>query len=132
MSKASAAIQDLMRDTAHLLDQASKINTQLLLIDTFTSQKDMQALLAGLAQSRRQYKESLGHARNCAAELAESNTDKLTEQSDADKTTEPLQLERDSLHKEAVAKSEQLRRMLDCMRQIQLISAQLTQTPNSL
>ncbi|KAJ2272172.1 hypothetical protein GGH14_004725 [Coemansia sp. RSA 370] len=128
MSKVSAAVQDLMRDTASLLDKASKINTQLLQIDTFINQQDMQALMVGLDQSQRQYKASLEHARACTAELVDPNSDETSEEPNSNNEVESLQHERDQLQQDAVSKSEEMRQLLDCMRQVQLASAQLIQT----
>ncbi|KAJ2289731.1 hypothetical protein IWW55_006230, partial [Coemansia sp. RSA 2706] len=125
MKGAAAAIQDLMRDTAHLFDQASKVNARLLQIDTFVGSADLQAQLANLAQSRRQYKESLAGARACVSGGLSSALDQPREQPDVDDATESLQQARDELHCEAIAKSEEIRQLLNCMRQVQLASAQL-------
>ncbi|KAI7826335.1 hypothetical protein BX661DRAFT_225055 [Kickxella alabastrina] len=116
MKEAAAAIQDLMRDTAHLFDQARKLNSQLLQIDTFVSNEETRTLLRDLDKCKRQFKVSLEHARELAVRLDNS-----------DAMMGGLQRERDRLYEEAVDKAEQIRKLLDCVRQIQLTSAQLLQ-----
>ncbi|KAI7834339.1 hypothetical protein BX661DRAFT_177035 [Kickxella alabastrina] len=120
MKEAAAAIQDLMRDTAHLFDQARKLNSQLLQIDTFVSNEETRTLLRDLDKCKRQFK--------VLAVMLESETiesDTLARNSDA--MMGGLQRERDRLYEEAVDKAEQIRKLLDCVRQIQLTSAQLLQ-----
>ncbi|KAJ2455868.1 hypothetical protein EV183_000484 [Coemansia sp. RSA 2336] len=121
MKEASGAVQDLMRDTAQLFDQASKINSQVLQIDTFAQPETVKALLKNLEQSRKQYKETLERARSCTANLVNDENHDSTDELDA------LQKERDELRRQAVAKSNELSLLLDSMRQVQLASAQLIQ-----
>ncbi|KAJ2846627.1 hypothetical protein IWW36_004262 [Coemansia brasiliensis] len=121
MKEASAAIQDLMRDAANLFDQASKINSQILQIDTFAQPETVKTLLKNLEQSRKQYKESLARARSYTAKLVSDERHDSTDDLDS------LQKERDELHRQAIAKSTELGLLLDCMRQVQLASAQLIQ-----
>ncbi|KAJ1668221.1 hypothetical protein IW140_000475 [Coemansia sp. RSA 1813] len=124
-----AAVQDLMRDTARLFEQASKLNAQLLQIDAFIDSPETQSLFRDLEKCRREYKESFLHARNLAVAFEaepHSNNETISEDSSKVQIGE-LQRERDKLHVEAVEKSEQIRRLLDCARQLQLTSAQLLQ-----
>ncbi|KAJ2667788.1 putative ubiquinone biosynthesis monooxygenase [Coemansia sp. RSA 1085] len=121
MAEASDAIQDLMRDAANLFDQASKINSQILQIDTFAQPETVKTLLKNLEQSRKQYKETLERARSCTAKLVNEEKHDSTDDLDA------LQKERDELRRQAVAKSNELGLLLDSMRQVQLASAQLIQ-----
>ncbi|KAJ2079059.1 hypothetical protein H4R24_004039 [Coemansia sp. RSA 988] len=122
-----SAVQDLMRDTARLFDQARKINEQLLQIDTFVNKQDTGLLLEGLDQSRHQYKQSLSRARNVVLAHKACNLDGVTGSSEASEGIEDLLQEREHLREEAVARSEEMRKLLDCMRQIQLTSAQLVE-----
>ncbi|KAJ2333769.1 hypothetical protein GGI00_002164, partial [Coemansia sp. RSA 2681] len=62
MKEAVAAVQDLMRDAALLFDQACKLNSRLLQIDTFVSDEDTRAQLRLLEESKMQYKASLERA----------------------------------------------------------------------
>ncbi|KAJ2645985.1 hypothetical protein IWW40_005727 [Coemansia sp. RSA 1250] len=110
-----------MRDAANLFDQASKINSQILQIDTFAQPETVKTLLKNLEQSRKQYKETLERARSCTAKLVNEEKHDSTDDLDA------LQKERDELRRQAVAKSNELGLLLDSMRQVQLASAQLIQ-----
>ncbi|KAI9504985.1 hypothetical protein BX070DRAFT_221265 [Coemansia spiralis] len=129
MKEATSAIQDLMRDTARLFEQASKLNAQLLQIDSFVENTDMRTLFKNLEQCKSKYKESLAHAQSLsvALETSAQSIDLHLHQSSSDIQLEKLQKERDTLYEEAVDKSEQIRRLLDCARQLQLTSAQLLQ-----
>ncbi|KAJ1990554.1 hypothetical protein GGI25_001772 [Coemansia spiralis] len=129
MEEATSAIQDLMRDTARLFEQASKLNAQLLQIDSFVENTDMRTLFKNLEQCKSKYKESLAHAQSLsvALETSAQSIDLHLHQSSSDIQLEKLQKERDTLYEEAVDKSEQIRRLLDCARQLQLTSAQLLQ-----
>ncbi|KAJ2554362.1 hypothetical protein EV175_002610 [Coemansia sp. RSA 1933] len=129
MKEAVSAVQDLMRDTARLFEQASKLNAQLLHIDAFIDRPETQSLFKGLENCRREYKESLLRARSLAAEFeADSRANDGTIGDDSSRMQiEGLQRERNELHIEAVEKSEEVRRLLDCARQLQLTSAQLLQ-----
>ncbi|KAJ2903907.1 hypothetical protein GGI21_004374 [Coemansia aciculifera] len=123
MKEAIAAAQDLMRDTALLFDQACKLNSRLLLIDTFVSDEGTRAQLKMLEESKAQYKASLERARGLAKEL---DDDIARDQSGSeDDSLAYLQRERDQLLAQALDKSEQIRKLLDCVRQMQLTSAQL-------
>ncbi|KAJ2759176.1 hypothetical protein IWQ56_005807 [Coemansia nantahalensis] len=125
MKEAAGAVQDLMRDTARLFDQAGKINAQLVQLDAFVCKETAVPLLAGLEQSRTQYKEALARARSLAAAAAAASGSGQAERSDG--RLEELETERARLRGESQARSDELRRLLDCMRQVQLTSAQLLQ-----
>ncbi|PIA14281.1 hypothetical protein COEREDRAFT_82808 [Coemansia reversa NRRL 1564] len=127
MKETVSAVQDLMRDTARFFDQARKINEQLLQIDTFVNKRETGLLLEGLDQCRRQYKQSLSRARNIVLAHKVCDLDGVAGSSETGDDINDLHWEREHLRKEAVAKSEEIRRLLDCMRQIQLTSAQLMQ-----
>ncbi|KAJ2799019.1 hypothetical protein H4R20_004601 [Coemansia guatemalensis] len=127
MKETVGAVQDLMRDTARLFEQARKINEQLLQIDTFVNKRDTGMLLEGLDQSRRQYKKSLSRARNIVTARKACSLDEAAGNSEAGEDIEDLLRERERLREEAVARSEEIRKLLDCMRQVQLTSAQLMQ-----
>ncbi|KAJ1963807.1 hypothetical protein GGI12_001822 [Dipsacomyces acuminosporus] len=127
MKEASAAVQDLMRDTARLFDQARKLNAQLLQIDTFAGANNTMALLKGLEECKSKYKQSLHHARTLAARLESEQPGTAAGGDDADGRLVALQAERSMLHEEAANKSRQIGKLLDCVRQIQLTSAQLLQ-----
>ncbi|KAJ1728033.1 hypothetical protein LPJ61_004255 [Coemansia biformis] len=127
MKEASGAIQDLMRDTARLLDQACKINAYFLQLDTSASSESTMPLLASLEQSRAQYRASLAHVRSVTAAAEASSPAGADDAGGSGGRLSDLQRERDSLREESCAKSEEMRRLLDCMRQIQLTSAQLVQ-----
>ncbi|KAI8319578.1 hypothetical protein GQ54DRAFT_313448 [Martensiomyces pterosporus] len=127
MKEASAAVQDLMRDTARLFDQASKLNAQVLQLDTFIGKDHTLALLKGLDECKKQYKESLERARSLAIGAESTQPGAAADGSNPDERLKALQSERDKLYAEAIEKSEQIRRLLDCVRQIQLTSAQLLQ-----
>ncbi|KAJ1849967.1 hypothetical protein LPJ73_003630 [Coemansia sp. RSA 2703] len=126
MKEASAAIQDLMRDTARLFDQASKLNSRLLQIDTFFSSEETRSMLRDLDSCKRQYKSSLERARGLFKDLEIKNTN-TGDATATDSNIEELREERDKLYAEAVDKAEQIRMLLDCVRQIQLTSTQLLQ-----
>lgn len=131
----SAAVQDLMRDTARLFGQAYKANMQLLQIDTFAANDDAaQVLLSDLEQARTQYKLSLDRTRTLAKALEKEEVSQQTTtaaaETGSDQPTDrldKLQKEHGMLRKQALEKSEQVRKLLDCVRQIQLTSAQLLQ-----
>ncbi|KAJ1899103.1 hypothetical protein LPJ66_002320 [Kickxella alabastrina] len=127
MKEATAAIQDLMRNTAQLFDQARKLNSQLLQIDTFVSNKETRTLLSDLDRCKLQFKVSLECARELAIRLESETIEGDTLARNSDAMMGGLQRERDRLYEEAVDKAEQIRKLLDCVRQIQLTSAQLLQ-----
>ncbi|KAJ2020776.1 hypothetical protein GGI13_007922 [Coemansia sp. RSA 455] len=123
MREAVAAVQDLMRDTALLFDQACRLNSQLLHIDALVSDEDTRAQLKMLEERKAQYKASLERARNLARGLADSAYEQTS--SEGGDNLASLQTERDLLFAQALDKSEQIRKLLDCVRQMQLTSAQL-------
>ncbi|KAJ2660799.1 hypothetical protein IWW48_002782 [Coemansia sp. RSA 1200] len=129
MKEAMVAIQDLMRDTARLFEQASKLNAQLLQIDAFIDNSKTLSLFKGLERCKHEYKESLLHTRNMVAAVASDShaSNEMDDEDGSKPQLEKLQRVRDELHSEAVEKSEQIRRLLDCARQLQLTSAQLLQ-----
>ncbi|KAJ2075712.1 hypothetical protein GGI09_008574, partial [Coemansia sp. S100] len=122
-AEAVAAVQDLMRDTALLFDQACRLNSQLLHIDALVSDEDTRAQLKMLEERKAQYKASLERARNLARGLADSAYEQTS--SEGGDNLASLQTERDLLFAQALDKSEQIRKLLDCVRQMQLTSAQL-------
>ncbi|KAJ2747405.1 hypothetical protein GGI20_000543 [Coemansia sp. BCRC 34301] len=124
MKEAVAAVQDLMRDTALLFDQACRLNSRLLQIDTFSSDEDTRTQLNLLEDSKAQYRTSLERARRLASGLDDGTHSPLGHEGDS---LSILQRERDLLLAQALDKSEQMRRLLDCVRQMQLTSAQLLQ-----
>ncbi|KAJ2065372.1 hypothetical protein GGI17_000425 [Coemansia sp. S146] len=123
MKEAVAAVQDLMRDTALLFDQACKLNSQLLHIDALVSDEDTRAQLKMLEERKALYRASLERARSLARGLGDSANEQAS--SEGDDSLANLQAERDLLLAQALDKSEQIRKLLDCVRQIQLTSAQL-------
>ncbi|KAJ2814080.1 hypothetical protein H4S07_000136 [Coemansia furcata] len=123
MKEAVAAVQDLMRDTAFLFDQACKLNSQLLHIDALVSDEETRVQLKLLEERKLQYKASLERARNLAGQLGDSSHEQTS--SEGDDNLANLQTERDLLLAQALDKSEQIRKLLDCVRQMQLTSAQL-------
>ncbi|KAJ2847074.1 hypothetical protein J3B02_004253 [Coemansia erecta] len=127
MKEATAAIQDLMRDTAQLFDQASKLNSQLLQIDTFVSNQETHTQLRELARCKNQYKQSLERARSLVDALEADEAESEAMVGTSESRLEHLQQKRDQLHAEAVDKAEEIRMLLDCVKQIQLTSAQLLQ-----
>ncbi|KAJ1895692.1 hypothetical protein LPJ81_004906 [Coemansia sp. IMI 209127] len=129
MKEEISAVQDLMRDTARLFEQASKINSQLLQIDAFIDNPETISLFKGLEKCEREYKESLSRARSLAVALETDSraNDGVIGEGSSKMQLEELQRERNGLHAEAVVKSEEIHRLLDCARQLQLTSAQLLQ-----
>ncbi|KAJ2776886.1 hypothetical protein GGI15_004698, partial [Coemansia interrupta] len=113
MKESSAAIQDLMRDTARLFDQASKVNSRLLQIDTFFSSEETRCLLRDLDSCKRQYKLSLERARELFTAMETKSTDGGEDVVTTDSRLEELREERDKLRAEAVDKAEQIRVLLD-------------------
>ncbi|KAJ1940945.1 hypothetical protein EC988_006890, partial [Linderina pennispora] len=69
MKQASAAVQELMRDTARLFDQAKRVNTHMVQIDAFVGDSETAELLKGLEDARAQYKASWQRARELAVAL---------------------------------------------------------------
>ncbi|KAJ2161920.1 hypothetical protein GGF46_001111 [Coemansia sp. RSA 552] len=128
MKETAGAIQDLMRDTARLFDQARKLNSQLLQIDAFLDKDGTRSLLEGLEHSKRQYQASLDCARGRIAALGTGSLPEAAAKADCPADTlEALVHERDRLREVSVAKAKEIHRLLGCMRQVQLVSAQLIQ-----
>ncbi|KAJ2324503.1 hypothetical protein GGH92_010667, partial [Coemansia sp. RSA 2673] len=95
----------------------------LLHIDALVSDEDTRAQLKMLEERKAQYKASLERARNLTRELADSAYERTS--SEGGDNLASLQTERDLLLAQAFDKSEQIRKLLDCVRQMQLTSAQL-------
>ncbi|KAJ2478968.1 hypothetical protein EV174_004149, partial [Coemansia sp. RSA 2320] len=106
MKEAAAAVQDLMRDTALLLDRACKLNSRLLQIDTFVADVDTRALLKSLKEHKSQYKESLERARSLAKGVCATTLNQGC--SEEDYSLSDLQLQHSLLLKKALDKSEQI------------------------
>ncbi|KAJ2683197.1 hypothetical protein H4218_001016 [Coemansia sp. IMI 209128] len=124
MKEAVAAVQDVMRDTALLFDQARKLNSQLLHIDALIGSEDSRTQLKTLEDRKAVYKASLERALSLAKGLGDS-AHAQTSSEGSDNVLASLQAERDQLLVQALDKSEQIRKLLDCVRQMQLASAQL-------
>ncbi|KAJ2843245.1 hypothetical protein GGI22_007275 [Coemansia erecta] len=129
MKEEISAVQDLMRDTARLFEQASKLNAQLLQIDAFIDNPETRSLFKGLEKCKHEYKESLLRARSLAVarETGFRASDGAIGEGNSKMQIEELQRVRNELHAEAVEKSDEIHRLLDCARQLQLTSAQLLQ-----
>ncbi|KAJ1883449.1 hypothetical protein LPJ57_000108 [Coemansia sp. RSA 486] len=113
MKEATAAIQDLMRDTAQLFDQASKLNSQLLQIDTFVSNQKTHTQLRELAKCKAQYKQSLERARSLVAAIEADGVESEAMADTSESRLEFLQQKRDQMYAEAVDKAEEIRVLLD-------------------
>ncbi|KAJ2491951.1 hypothetical protein IWW37_001803 [Coemansia sp. RSA 2050] len=124
MKEAAAAVQDIMRDTALLFDQACKLNSQLLHIDALIGNEDTRAQLKKLEDRKLVYKASLERALSLARGLGDSALAQTSSEG-GDNRLASLQVERNQLLAQALDKSEQIRKLLDCVRQMQLASAQL-------
>ncbi|KAJ2333554.1 hypothetical protein GGH91_005912, partial [Coemansia sp. RSA 2671] len=72
MKEAVAAVQDVMRDTALLFDQARKLNSQLLHIDALIGSEDSRTQLKTLEDRKAVYKASLERALSLAKGLRDS------------------------------------------------------------
>ncbi|KAJ2811196.1 hypothetical protein FBU31_007825, partial [Coemansia sp. 'formosensis'] len=107
--EAVAAVQDLMRDTALLFDQACKLNSQLLHIDALVSDEETRVQLKLLEERKLQYKASLERARNLAGRLGDSSHEQTS--SEGDDNLANLQTERNLLLAQALDKSEQIRKL---------------------
>ncbi|KAJ2778494.1 hypothetical protein H4R18_004565 [Coemansia javaensis] len=127
MKEASGAIQDLMRDAARLFDHAGKINAQVLQIDAFAAGDGAAPLLAELDRSRAQYKKTLARVRSAVAALEAAAPVQAAGAEGPGDRIEGLRQERSRLRQESEARSAEIHRLLGCMRQLQLTSAQLLQ-----